>query len=450
MGELSQNLINKLNLENEKPNFKRSFNYKIFPFFTRNPERAKFTNGFDPVLGAMSRLSLYLNPNFESKDYSINEIVENVDSVVLNDGSEMDEEAKRKFLLNIFDYSHLKSFKHPYLINYLTLSEGNEKRGEVDVAKFIVQLFKLKSNRYWHEFVEDTSTSNLVEKLLISSLNEIEEKDVENNFIVTLKDILEVRYEDLNYLLKHKDFAIKYLNLFFAFYYFQYLMQTALNIDRFNIDNQNMYKLYYTLETEKITSTRVTNQKGFNLIRNLYKNLLPNDNLLGYLNELIESDIFYTLYDIKQMPGNEKEELNNELRSFLIVYKNSTNKEENLSYKLEDNIIIFRKWLSEDLSDETISRFPLSFEEIGDLYFLKRRGQLGKVLTLRKDLIILLTALAVKDEKMIIKDVFIEFEKRGVFLDRYSKEEVVNLFEKMNILDKKSDSGEAKYVKPIL
>ncbi len=51
---------------------------------------------------------------------------------------------------------------------------------------------------------------------------------------------------------------------------------------------------------------------------------------------------------------------------------------------------------------------------------------------------------------MIIRDVFVEFEKRGVFLDRYSKEEIVELYERMNILDKKSDSGEAKYVKPIL
>ncbi|RZH99174.1 DNA phosphorothioation-dependent restriction protein DptG, partial [Staphylococcus condimenti] len=248
----------------------------------------------------------------------------------------MNEEEKQKFLLNIFDYSHLKSFKHPYLINYLTLSDGNEKRGEVDVAKFIVQLFKLKSNQQWHEFVENKSTSNLVEKLLISSLNEIEEKDADNNFIITLKDVFEVRHSDLNYLLKHKDFAIKNLNLFFAFYYFQYLMQTALNVDRFNIDKQNMYKLYYTLDTEKITSTRVTNQRGFNLIRNLYKNLLPNDNLLGYLNELIEKDTFYTLDEIKQLPENEKESLNNELRTFLLVYKNTTNKDEDISYILEN------------------------------------------------------------------------------------------------------------------
>lgn len=65
-------------------------------------------------------------------------------------------------------------------------------------------------------------------------------------------------------------------------------------------------------------------------------------------------------------------------------------------------------------------------------------------------MLILLTAIVVKDEKMIIKELFHQFEKRGVFLDRYSKEEILRLYEKMNILDKKSDSGEAKYVKPIL
>ena len=45
---------------------------------------------------------------------------------------------------------------------------------------------------------------------------------------------------------------------------------------------------------------------------------------------------------------------------------------------------------------------------------------------------------------------FNEFEKRGIALDRYSKKEVMNLFDNLNIIDKKSDSGDAQYVKPIL
>ncbi|WP_253901128.1 DNA phosphorothioation-dependent restriction protein DptG [Staphylococcus sp. CWZ226] len=250
--------------------------------------------------------------------------------------------------------------------------------------------------------------------------------------------------------MEHKDFAIKNLSLFFSFYYFQFLMQTVLTIDRFNVDDSKLFELYYTLDSEKITSTRITNKRGFNLIKSIYKNILANDNLIGYLNELLEYETFYSLQDIKNMDNSDRQKLDDELKTVLEMYKTSMSKQEFIPEDLDDKILMFRDWLVNDVSNETISRFPKSIEEIGDLYFLKRRGQLGKVLTLRKELIILLTALIVKSEKMIVTEVFNEFEKRGVFLDRYSKEEIVELYEKMNILDKKSDSGEAKYVKPIL
>ncbi len=58
MAELSAQLINKLKLNEGKPSFKRNFEHKILPFFTRNPERAKFSQGFDPVIGALSRISI--------------------------------------------------------------------------------------------------------------------------------------------------------------------------------------------------------------------------------------------------------------------------------------------------------------------------------------------------------------------------------------------------------
>ena len=42
------------------------------------------------------------------------------------------------------------------------------------------------------------------------------------------------------------------------------------------------------------------------------------------------------------------------------------------------------------------------------------------------------------------------YERRGLFFDRYSKEEIVNLLNTWNLIDKKSDSGDAQYVKQIL
>ena len=51
---------------------------------------------------------------------------------------------------------------------------------------------------------------------------------------------------------------------------------------------------------------------------------------------------------------------------------------------------------------------------------------------------------------MRLVDVFNEFEARGIFLDDISKDQVAEYYEKLNLIEKKSDSGDAKYVKRIL
>ena len=51
---------------------------------------------------------------------------------------------------------------------------------------------------------------------------------------------------------------------------------------------------------------------------------------------------------------------------------------------------------------------------------------------------------------MLLKDVFNELQQRGVYFDRLSRERVIRLFERVNVLEKLSDSGDAQYVKGIL
>lgn len=54
------------------------------------------------------------------------------------------------------------------------------------------------------------------------------------------------------------------------------------------------------------------------------------------------------------------------------------------------------------------------------------------------------------DGKIRLTKLFEEFENRGLLFDRESKKHIVELFEKMNLLEKRSDSGDAQYVKYIL
>lgn len=451
MDKASQKLIQLLKLNEGKASFKRNFNFKLYPFYTRNPERAKFNNGFTPVLGSIARHSLGLKAEYTQEDYKLDTIYENVDSV-----KNLDEDQKNKFLNRIFGFNRIDSIKHPFVMNYYPLSEGTERRGETDIALYISQIFNLKENQNWHNFVGNKKANNLVEKILLESITKIPEKDENNSFKTFLNNLFKDKDSDLEFLLTHKDFALKNLDKFFAFYYFQFILQTTLNLEYIKLlkEGVHLHTLYFTLETEKLTSTRETNSNGYNQVKEIKKYTLVNENLLGYLNILInvinQDEKFYSFTDIFQLESNKQEKLNYELQEVLTLYSSVFKKNEAISTELEGNILLFKKWLSENLAKETLSRYYLSIEEIGNLYFLKNRGSMGKTLTLKKDMLILLTSLIVKDEKMLIKDVFSEFEKRGVFLDRYTKEEILQFYEKMNILDKKSDSGEVKYVKPVL
>lgn len=65
-------------------------------------------------------------------------------------------------------------------------------------------------------------------------------------------------------------------------------------------------------------------------------------------------------------------------------------------------------------------------------------------------MLLMLTTLCVKDKKIKINQLFREYEKRGVFFDRYSREEVKIFLNNLNLIDKKSDGGDAEYVRPVL
>ncbi len=82
--------------------------------------------------------------------------------------------------------------------------------------------------------------------------------------------------------------------------------------------------------------------------------------------------------------------------------------------------------------------------------FLKNRGSIGAVFNMSHEMLLLLTAVCVKEERMPLNRLFEEFSKRGVAFDRHSKKMIIELFDSHNILDKKSDSGDAQYVKRIL
>ena len=65
-------------------------------------------------------------------------------------------------------------------------------------------------------------------------------------------------------------------------------------------------------------------------------------------------------------------------------------------------------------------------------------------------MLVAITALCIRKDKIKRNDLFKEYEKRGLFFDKKSRLEVDKILTKLDLIDKKSDSGDAQYVKRIL
>ena len=165
----------------------------------------------------------------------------------------------------------------------------------------------------------------------------------------------------------------------------------------------------------------------------------------------------YNLVEIeeyfKSLEEDKKKEYLETLKEWIKEYKICTQQEYN-DIELDFNILMNEiiKSVSVKLSEPGRGRRLFNnVEEIGKLYFLKSRGgSYGYMFNLTQETVLMLTAICVKEEKITLKALFEEYNKRGVFLDKESKELVVKFLEKLNLIDKKSDSGDAQYVKSIL
>jgi DNA phosphorothioation-dependent restriction protein DptG len=95
--------------------------------------------------------------------------------------------------------------------------------------------------------------------------------------------------------------------------------------------------------------------------------------------------------------------------------------------------------------------YSLWFIEFCKANFLKRRGRIGYTLKMDQEHLLFLTKLCIGVQpKIRLKTLWARLKMRGVNFDESSKMEIIKLFEKINLIDKKSDSGDAQYVRTIL
>ncbi|OLR22393.1 DNA phosphorothioation-dependent restriction protein DptG [Bacillus cereus] len=448
-----------LGIKPEKLGLKHTINKRafLFPFPTRMDERAKFARGFQGVLGEFTRL---VSGNKLKMEIDLERIIGEISNSV-----NVEQQDKRHFeqILRTFlkdNYSTIKIF-HLHLFQYLPLSEGKDKKGEQEIAKFLLDVL-LDEKEEVREIFGKSDSKDLISRLVLKRLNHLESNEIKSRYVSQFPFISNLFKEDLLFLAEHKDYFRTHYHLLLGYYYFLYITQLTLKLSqggKANFDGNN--EVYFNLDWESTSKNRKGYTHGYQMIKDAGRNLLIHINCLEHLNFLMGVESVSCYPQLKEtyqrLSDEEKEVFLTMLQDWIIEYRRHLALEdcrENLELEYDFLVQTLFTSIEEAYDKDSMKgpkpRYYLSIEEIGKKYFLKTRGSLGYMLNISQDMLLLLTALSLKKERKPLKQVFIDLEARGLFFDRYSKEEIVQLFDKLNLIDKKSDSGDAQYVKPIL
>lgn len=356
----------------------------------------------------------------------------------------------------------------PINLNLLYLL--NCPKEQIDVADFLSDVLGRRENvkRILAKCMgEMESQTNVLEHLVISLLRpeNIEHKKHKHYFQVT-EQFNELFESDLEFILKSASRTRESLVDLLHLYYFTQVAQTCLQLDSFLEGNrQQCQPLYFAFEWERTSRGRKCCVQGWGVLHESIKRMLTHAFVLELLNQTQEDHNvdYIALAQMINDPAEEKE-ITEQIRLMCDTYRAGIDDcpemqklmrpnqgeiglSEEIKYLFDSVDLQFEK----TFRNKPHKNYNSGFLEFCKEQFVQTRGQAGSLLILSETNLILLTKLAIKDkEKLRLNDVFKEFEKRGFFLDSKSKVNAMQYFEKLNLIEKKSDSGDAQYVKRIL
>lgn len=453
----------KINIEEFETSFKfnngithrQGGRYKLLPYAANEKT---LVSDFSGVVGGFSRLV----SNKEIKgDFNPEEFVQEVAEQVGEYDGDLSKEAFKDIVRSMFlDDNKLVDFDIKTL-NYISSTNADEK-----VAKFLYSVLLDKEVKEEAISHYDRNVSNVLYKLVLKALPTLKNKEYSLDdykcYIPFIKDLF---IKDFKFLIEHEELYKDSLKRLLEYYYIFYVSQLTIKLDKFEkADLNEVEKIYYTLSWESTSKNRTAYRLGWELLRNKVDSLFSHAITLEILNtngdegelgykELAEA---YSTMDKEEIEENIREVVDryqNQVKDivwddFVEGAKTSEVNGFNQVYRLYDSLEYQFNRGSRKRAYDAYKNWFVWFVQKN---FGKRRGALGYNLNMTEDDIILMTKICINNNKKLkLNTLFEEFEKRGLFFDRDSSKKIIQLYEKLNLLEKKSDSGDAQYVRSVL
>lgn len=453
----SDEITNKLCLTHKPDN-----EFKLFPYNATSPKNAPIIFDLSEIIGELFK-EIY---NEEKGEITLELLLELV-------CEKLEVEDKNKDVLKtIIDTLYFKETL--FAGNSLKMYSFQNTKTDSSAQKLSRFLFSILdfTKEDCERIKEIDENNNYLDLVIIEALNKIESKpynDQEKYFVVR-RDIQNQFKKDLDFMLNNGMTSEEDLADLLSLYYLFYMAETCQTLNKFfngdRTDRTDLMEYYFALDWEKVGKDRQCCLQGWNSFQKKLENILTHALTLEILNHFdADKKMDYIEFHdyIKDNPSDD-ERIAEQIRIATDFYcslvkdyeKFDEIEEEVFDTQTETAIRHLFKCIDAQFCAETErSRVKQNYESKVTRFLKKRwvknRRKSGLVLNLKEKDIIFLTRICIGNEKeMRLIDLFDEYSKRGIYLDDQSKELLQEYYIKLNLIDKKSDSGDAQYVRKIL
>lgn len=324
-----------------------------------------------------------------------------------------------------------------------------------------------------------TFSSNLLSQTIKNALDSAEQpaKEKSNHYYVL--PFIKKQFEaDLKWFLEQDDYVIiKYIDLFLYFYVCYSVGQTIMSLDAHNKIGKDLDKpeiCYFILSHEPVSDKRLAVTQGWSTkfkhryIEKMYGRMQCLD-ILNTIAKDYEEEVVglypEVLERFSSIPFAENKEKCKAALEYYITNKSKilSNRESETNKNYLDSVTEYNIESYEDffnqletacmrLQSQTYqSKFSTQIIDLFKIRLLQqRRGRGQAVLVIDEEMLPFLIALITREERYKLKDLYNKFTEYGICFDNKTKEQIAIKLQKLNVLERKSDSGEAQYAKVIL
>ncbi|WP_231490319.1 DNA phosphorothioation-dependent restriction protein DptG [Pedobacter sp. Leaf170] len=462
--------------------------YRLFPYTTKlensSLEKVDFTT-FDGIIGhcyrAMTKVALPEDLPEESYSVSLkNRVTEQVLKKV-----KMESDLKDRFMTMIdsmfFNGEELAKFS-PVAQAYLFWKKRIP--GLINIADFIYEIFispkvvaEWSSVKGFNENIFHTLINNALPGLTPIKFKKEQAQNQKEHYRRQIPGIIALFEQDFHYLYTYdKQGFLKESDKLFKLYYFLYVSQLGLLLNNFFEDHGDIKPLYFTLETETVSENRKTVKQGWRFVEPKIANLMSHSVALDILNRMElggEQGYNYTelMELIEGFEEDEKEVVLADMDRLIAFYQNAVGPEtkswadflpekERIAKSaryghFEKKIREFFQTIEFQFEHSTRKSKRKSFASWFVFFckqnFLKNRGRNGYVFNLTQEMLIFMTRICIGNRpKIRLNELMQAFQNRGIYFDDSTKKAMIDIYEKINVIEKKSDSGDAQYIRQIL